>query len=349
MLVDMTIAIDAMGGDQAPEMTIKGVAQAASENPNVHFILFGDEKLIDPLLSEASVLQKRVTVHHTDQRITSDMKPSYALRSSKHSSMRLAIECASNGEAKGVVSAGNTGAYMALAKMILKTLEGIDRPAITAVMPSSRGKYVMLDLGANIECTIENIVQFALMGEVFAEYVLGIKKPSIGLLNVGVEDLKGNATVKAAQRVLRESGQLQNFYGFIEGDDIAAGTTDVVVTDGFTGNISLKTMEGTAKLLNTLLQHQIRRSFLSRFGYLFMRGAVKELKAQLDPRNYNGAIFLGLNGIAVKSHGGTDVVGFANAIKVVIEMISNGVNNHIREELASLRGKSPHIMRANHS
>jgi glycerol-3-phosphate acyltransferase PlsX len=250
--------------------------------------------------------------------------------------MRLAIDAVAAGRADGVVSAGNTGALMATAKFVLKTLPGIDRPAIATLFPTRRGDSVMLDLGANIECDADNLVQFALMGDVFARTVLGLLQPTVGLLNVGSEDLKGNDAVRGAAARLRGGMTPIRFHGFIEGDDIAAGTVDVIVTDGFTGNVTLKAIEGVAKLFSESLRGSFRYSLSARIGYLFARGALKKWAARLDPRRYNGAMFLGLAGIAVKSHGSTDAFGFANAIGVAVDLKVNGFLQKISADLARL-------------
>jgi phosphate acyltransferase len=332
----ITIALDAMGGDRAPGIVVKGAEIALQRHPEVHFLLFGAEDKIQPLLAKAPRLRKSATLHHTSEVVADDDKPSSALRTGRQSSMRLAIDAVADGRADGVVSAGNTGALMAMAKFVLKMLPGIDRPAIASFFPTRRGETVMLDLGANVECDAENLVQFALMGDVAARTVLGLIEPTVGLLNVGSEDLKGNDAVREAAARLREAVTPIHFYGFVEGDDIAAGTVDVVVTDGFTGNIAVKTAEGTAKLFSEFLESAFRHSLPARIGYLFARGALRKLRMRSDPRRYNGAIFLGLSGIAVKSHGSTDAFGFANAIGVAVDMKINGVLDKIRVELARL-------------
>ena len=332
----ITIALDAMGGDRAPGMVVKGAEIALQRHPDVHFLLFGEQDEIRPLLAKLPHLAKSVTLQHTSDVVADDAKPSLALRTGRQSSMRMAIDAVADGRADGVVSAGNTGALMALAKFALKMLPGIDRPAIASLFPTRRGESVMLDLGANIECDEENLVQFALMGDVFARTVLGLVEPTVGLLNVGSEDLKGNDAVRAAAALLRDMVTPIHFYGFIEGDDIAAGTVDVVVTDGFTGNIAVKTAEGIGKLFGEFLEAAFRHSLPARIGYLFARNALRKLRMRSDPRRYNGAIFLGLSGIAVKSHGSTDAFGFANAIGVAIDMKVNGVLDKIRVELARL-------------
>jgi glycerol-3-phosphate acyltransferase PlsX len=241
-----------------------------------------------------------------------------------------------SGEAAGVVSAGNTGALLAVAMLMLRTLPGIHRPAIAGFFPTLRSESVMLDLGANVECDADNLVQFAIMGNVFARTVLGVLHPTVGILNVGSEELKGHEAVREASAMLRNTAMPGEFHGFVEGDDIAKGTVDVVVTDGFTGNIALKTIEGTAKLYTGFLRESFRTSIMARVGYLLARPAINSLRTRVDPRRYNGAIFLGLNGIAVKSHGGTDAVGFANAIGVAIDMVVHGAIEKIKEDFARL-------------
>jgi glycerol-3-phosphate acyltransferase PlsX len=246
--------------------------------------------------------------------------------------MGMAVDAVAKGEACAVVSAGNTGAYMALSKIILKTLNGADRPAIPAILPTVQGRCVVLDVGANIDCTPEILLQFALMGEAFASYLFKIDKPSVGLLNVGSEELKGNAVVQSAYQLLKQIPDL-NFHGFVEGDHISAGKTQVIVTDGFSGNIALKTIEGTAHLIRHFLKESLEGSFLGKLGYLIARGAFKRLQKRMDPRLYNGALFLGVQGIAVKSHGGTDAVGFANAIHVAVHMAQQEFIRHVEDRL----------------
>lgn len=328
------IAIDTMGGDGAPKIVIEGAALAAARHPELSFLLYGDEIQVKPLLDKHPELKKVSELRHTPDVISNDMKPSLALRQGRKSSMRLAINAVSAGEASSVVSAGNTGALMAMAKFVLKTLPGIDRPAITSIFPTKTGKCVMLDLGANVECDAENLVQFALMGAIFCSAVLGNKYPSIGLLNIGEEELKGHDEVRTAASILRDRPLPGEFYGFVEGDDITAGTTDVVVTDGFSGNIALKSAEGTAKLIAYFLRRAFEKSLIAKIGYLLVRGAIGELKRRVDPRLYNGAMFLGLEGVCVKSHGGTDAIGFANAIGVAYDLVDRKFNDHLRGELA---------------
>jgi glycerol-3-phosphate acyltransferase PlsX len=332
-LADLTIAIDAMGGEHAPGMVVRGLDMAHQRHPEAHFLLFGDQSRIQPLLDQHPKLAQICDVRHTDAVVSDHDKPSIALRSARRSSMRLAIDAVDQGEAAGVVSAGNTGAYMAMAKVVLKTLPGIDRPAIASIVPTKRGESVMLDLGANIQCDANNLFQFALLGEVFARTVLGLKNPRVGLLNVGEEDMKGHEVLRDASALLRAPNLPILFEGFIEGDDVWDGTVDVAVTDGFTGNVALKTAEGLARLYAGMLRSAFQSSTLAKLGYLLARPALGKLRVRLDPRRYNGAMFLGLNGIAVKSHGGTDAFGFANAVGVAIDMVSQGFNEKIIQEL----------------
>ncbi|MFZ5790439.1 MAG: phosphate acyltransferase PlsX [Pseudomonadota bacterium] len=332
----IAIALDAMGGDRAPEMVVKGANMARQRFPQVRFLFFGDERRVKPLVERYRALAKVSTIRHTDQVVKGEDKPSIALRTGRNSSMRLAIDAVHQGEAAGVVSAGNTGALMAMAKVVLKTLPGISRPAIASFFPTLKGESVMLDLGANVECDADNLVQFAVMGNVFARTVLGVVSPSIGLLNVGSEDVKGHEALREASAMLRELVLPGTFHGFVEGDDIAKGTVDVVVTDGFTGNIALKSIEGTAKLYAEFLRATFKSSILSKLGYLLARPALNALRLRTDPRRYNGAIFLGLNGIVVKSHGGTDALGFANAVGVAVDMIMHKALSRITEDFGNI-------------
>ncbi|MBN9564765.1 MAG: phosphate acyltransferase PlsX [Alphaproteobacteria bacterium] len=329
----LKIALDAMGGDNAPGMVLEAIQKACQIHPTTEFILFGDERLIGPQLSQMpSQLKKAVEFIPTTEVIGPDVKPSAAVRGYRNSSMYRAIKSVVDGQAQGVVSAGNTGAYMALSMLNFKTVASISRPAIATLIPTMKGASVMLDLGANVSCDAGNLVQFAVMGSVFAKFVLGLQKPSIGLLNIGSEDLKGHDVIKEAARILKEADNL-NFVGFVEGDDIAKGTVDVIVTDGFTGNVALKTAEGVARMFATFMRQSFESSWLTKLGYLLARKPFLELKQRLDPRLHDGAIFIGLNHVAIKSHGGTDGVGFANAIGVAINTLQNQLNRHIVAEL----------------
>lgn len=333
----LTLSLDAMGGDAAPQMVVEGVNLAIQKHPDIRFLLFGREEELKPLLDKFPKVKSVSEIRHADNVVTNDEKPSVALRSGRQSSMRLAINAVADGEASGVVSAGNTGALMAMAKFVLKTLPGISRPAIATFFPTQRGESVMLDLGANVECDAENLVQFAVMGEVFARQVLGLEKPSVGILNVGAEDLKGNTAVKNAFNILQNSDLPIKFHGFIEGDDIGAGTVDVIVTDGFTGNVALKTAEGTARLFGAFLKQSLLGSLSGKIGAFLARDALRDFKMKVDPRRYNGAMFLGLNGICVKSHGGTDALGFSMAINVAVNMIRDNLNHAIRDDFSQIQ------------
>jgi len=318
-------------------MVVEGARLAHARFPEAQFVFYGVESRIKPILDRLPRLAQRSQIHHTDALITNEDKPSVALRQGRQSSMRLAIDAVRDGQAAGVVSAGNTGALMAIAKFVLRTVPGIDRPAIASYLPTLRGESVMLDLGANVDCDADILVQFAVMGEVFARTVLGVSKPTIGLLNVGIEELKGNDQVKQAAQMLRRTNLPIQFHGFIEGDDIAEGTVDVVVTDGFSGNIALKTAEGTVKLVIGYLREALKNSARGKLGYLIAKPALDKMRERIDPRRYNGAILVGLNGIVVKSHGGTDALGFANAIGVAIDMSVHGFVARIKDELERLK------------
>jgi glycerol-3-phosphate acyltransferase PlsX len=335
----VAIALDAMGGDNAPAMVIKGAHLARKRFPRITFHVFGDEARLRPLLAKYPKLARVTTVHHTDQVVKSDDKPSVALRAGRGSSMRLALDAVRDGRAAGVVSAGNTGALMAIAKFVLKTLPGIDRPAIASFFPTIRGESVMLDLGANVECDADNLVQFAVMGNVFARTVRAAADH--GAAQCRSEEMKGHEALREAATILRATNLPGEFQGFVEGDDIAKGTVDVIVTDGFTGNISLKSIEGTAKLYSEFLRQTFRSSLLAKLGYLLARPALNGLRSRVDPRRYNGAILVGLNGIVVKSHGGTDAFGFANAIAVAMDMAVNGAIEKIKDDFAHLAATPP--------
>lgn len=339
MSTSVIIALDAMGGDNAPRAVLRGANIARKRFPNVQFLLFGPEGTLAPLLKRMARLRKAATIVDTPDVVGDQDKPSAALRAGRNSSMRKAIEAVREGKAHGVVSAGNTGALMAMAKVVLRTLPGIDRPAMASFFPTLRGESVMLDLGANIDCTEDNLVQFAVMGEMFARTVLGSLQPTVGLLNVGSEEMKGHEELRAAAAILR--GYPINFHGFVEGNDIAAGTVDVIVADGFSGNVALKSAEGTARLISEFLRQTFKSSILAGIGYLFARPALRKLRARLDPRRYNGAVFLGLNGIAVKSHGSSDALGFATAIGVAVDMAANGFIQRMAGEFTELEQSRP--------
>lgn len=329
----VTIALDAMGGDFAPQAVIDGAAKIAEQRSDIFFKIYGDEEKIKPLIANHNALKSCSFVIHTTSVIGAADKVTHAIHHGKESSMWLAIQAHKNGEADAVVSSGNTGALMAISKILLKTIPGVDRPAITTLLPNSSGKIAMLDLGANVDCNSENLLQFALMGNAYAKIVLNISQPKIGLLNIGSEDVKGNDVVRAALSLIKEQASHLNFIGFVEGNDICSGSMDVVVTDGFTGNIALKTVEGTAKMMKSLIKEVISSSFLAKLALLLIKPSLKKINSRIDPRLYNGAMFLGLNGIVVKSHGWADAISFESAINVAISLVEGKINEQINQEL----------------
>lgn len=331
--LQLPIALDAMGGDNAPGCVLEGAAQALVRHPGLNFLLFGNRPMLESVLKNMPALAAASVIVHADSVIAGNDKPSVAVRRGRDSSMWLAIQSVKEGKACAVVSAGNTGALMAMSKLILRTLPGISRPAIAALFPTLRGDSVMLDLGANVESDAKDLYNFAVMGNAFARAVLGLSRPKIGLLNVGSEELKGRDEVKETNELLRNSPLPLNYYGFIEGNDIAMGKVDVVVTDGFTGNVALKTAEGTARLIRTYLKDAFNSSPLAKTGGLMASGALKAVKGKLDDRKRNGAMFLGLAGITVKSHGGADAFSFSNAISVAVELVAHHINTRIIEEI----------------
>jgi glycerol-3-phosphate acyltransferase PlsX len=329
-----------MGGDLAPAVVLEGINYSISnpENKDVHFILFGDEDQVAPLLKKHPAVAKAVTFIHCSEVITGDTEPRLAIRGLKDSSMRKAIEAVAAGDADGVVSAGNTGAYMALSKLILKTLEGIYRPAITSTLPTTKADpVVFLDLGANTDVTPEVMVQFCLMGQAYSKCMMNRQNPTVALLNVGSESLKGNMVVREAHNLVQQTDLVKNYVGYVEGDDILQGTVDVIVTDGFTGNIALKTIEGTVKFMGYLMKEELSREWRTKLGALLARPAFSAFKSRVDPRRYNGAPFLGLRGISVKSHGGTDAYGFSFALQVAINLVRHRVNDRIQNEVSLMQ------------
>ena len=330
------IAIDAMGGDVGPEVTIRGLVQTHLERPNAAFLLFGNEEAIQAELSQNKSLQAVCTVHHCEKEVSMDAKPSVALRQGrKVSGMWRGVDAVKQGEAQAFVSAGNTGALMAMGKVVLRTLPGIERPAMAAIWPTVRGESVVLDVGANIGGTAAHYAQFAVMGAAYARTVFGLSEPEIGLLNIGVEEVKGTDEVKEAAELLTLSDL--NFKGFVEGDGIGRGDVDVVVTDGFTGNIALKTAEGTARQIGEYLRQAMGSSLLSKIGYVFSMGAFKALRKRMDPNAANGGMLLGLNGIVVKSHGGADADGFATAVEVAIEAAEADILGAISSDIEAMQ------------
>lgn len=307
-----TIALDAMGGDFGPKVVVPAALSALSKNEDLHLILVGDQEQIESQLQSSS--HDRLSVYHASQIVEMDDPPAQALRSKKDSSMRVAINLVKEGHAQACVSAGNTGALMATARYVLHTLAGIDRPAINTTLPSIEGHTYMLDLGANVDCKAENLFQFAVMGSVLASAVDDIELPKVGLLNVGQEAIKGNDQVKEAN-VLLENSSL-NYVGYVEGDGIYCGEVDVVVCDGFVGNVSLKTSEGVSKLISDFAKRSFTKNLYTKFIALLATPIMNEFKGSIDPRRYNGASLLGLKGIVIKSHGSADAFSFENAISI---------------------------------
>jgi glycerol-3-phosphate acyltransferase PlsX len=321
------IAIDGVGGDNGPAAVFGGLA--GSDASDFHFIIFGDSETFKEHLH---LIPGHVSyeIRHAEIAVTGEMSVASSLRAGRDSGMGLAIQAVRTGEAGAVISSGNTGLYMALAKIILKTVTGIDRPAIASVIPGKNGKSVCLDLGANAECSVKNLVDFAIMGEALARSVFNKEDVRLALLNIGTEETKGSHLVKGTATILKKL--FENYVGFVEGDDFGKGDVDVIVTDGFTGNVALKTIEGTAKYVVSELRDALSESLLSRIGAAFAMSSLDSLKKKLDPRLYNGAILLGLNGVAVKSHGNSDEIGFANAVKFTCNVLNNNIFDRIREQ-----------------
>jgi len=325
-----------MGGDDAPEVVLHGADIVRRWYPELRFRAFGQENVIRAGLEKFPALQEAVTIIHTDETVDADDKPSAALRQRANSSMRLAINDVKDGHSVGVVSGGNTGAFMAMSKFVFRTLPGVERPAITGRMPTMSGTdCVMLDMGANVECSARNLYQFAVMGEAFFRAALKEQAPRIGILNIGSEELKGHESLREAAQMIRESHLADHFLGFVEGNDIGEGNVDVVVTDGFTGNVALKSAEGIGRLCRYHIKRAIVRNFLTKLGGLLLKKSLDDMRDALNPSTRNGGMLLGLNGIAVKSHGGADALGFANAIRVAHHMAVYRVNEKITTDLQS--------------
>jgi len=338
----LTVSIDAMGGDAGPAVVVSALLKTIQRHSTgtVNFILHGDEAELNPLVARQPKLAGRVTVRHAPGRVSMEDKPSHVLRRGKDTSMWHTINCVKEGDADVAVSAGNTGALMAVSMFGLGIIEGISRPAIAVIWPTLKGQTIVLDVGANVGATDEMLVDFAVMGEAFAHAIFGLANPTVGILNVGAEEQKGNESVRGAAQILRNSNLPMDFHGFVEGDDIAKGTVDVVVTDGFTGNIALKTAEGTARLVGSYLRSALKRSFMSKLGAVIASGALQTLRRKLDPRAQNGGVFLGLNGVVVKSHGGADAVGFASALDMAIDMARADINARITTDRSRITAES---------
>ncbi len=329
----LTLAIDAMGGDAGPEAVVSGAARAVEAGLGARLVFFGDAALIEPLVkAEASL--SGAEIRHADGVVSMTDKPSQVLRRGQNTSMWAAISAVKEASAGAVVSCGNTGGLMALSIKQLGIIDGVDRPAMTALWPTPRGRTVVLDVGANVEATDNQLVQFAIMGEAFFRSLTGEQKPIVGLLNVGAEELKGHEIVRSAARILREADPEMSFAGFIEGNDISKGTVDVVVTDGFTGNVALKTAEGAARLVGSWLKQALTASLITRVGALLLRVQLMRLKERMDPSSVNGAVFLGLNGLIVKSHGGADAAGVKSAIEMAASLASRPFRDEVAETIA---------------
>ena len=334
------IAIDAMGGDKAPKSIISGLAISSIRNPSINYIIYGDANKIEPLIKNREQLKAVSKIVHVEDWIRGDEKASRSLRRSKTTSMGLAISAVAKGEADAIVSAGNSGALLAMSIFGLRKLPGISRPALAAVMPTISGEVIALDLGANIDCSSQNLIDFSLMGIIFAKNVLGKPNPRLAFLNVGEEDTKGSNMIHEAASVL-ENSHFSSFYkGYVEGDKIISGDYDVVVCDGFSGNVMLKTAEGTAKLCAAYLKQVFGSSILGKISYAIGRSSFLSIRKKMDPRKHNGAVLLGLNGIVVKSHGGTDSIGFAHAVDLATEMSVGNYNELIKNELDKIKTNS---------
>ncbi len=331
----VTLAVDCMGGDHGPSVTVPAVLSFLARDPEVVIILVGREDVLRPLIAGKGFAD-RMRIQHASEVVAMDDSPSLAMRNKKDSSMRVAVNLVKQGDAQAAVSAGNTGALMAISRFVLKTLPGIDRPAIASVLPSMKGETYVLDLGANVDCGPEHLLQFGIMGATLASVSKHIERPSVGLLNIGEEEIKGNEVVKQAAELLRRSGL--NFYGNVEGNDIFKTVTDVVVCDGFVGNVALKASEGVAQMMSTFLRQEFERNVFTRLGALLVLPILKSFKKRLDPRLYNGASLLGLRGIVLKSHGSADVVAFENALfraaaqarEGLVERVSKGIAEQLQ-------------------
>ncbi|HTV70760.1 MAG TPA: phosphate acyltransferase PlsX [Rhizobiaceae bacterium] len=337
------ISIDAMGGDHGPAVTIPALARVLERRPDVRFLIYGHQDQVRPVLDGVARLKGASEFVHCDIAVRMDDKPSQALRHGRwKSSMWKAIEAVKNGDADVCVSAGNTGALMAMSKFCLRTMASIDRPAIAAIWPNMRSESVVLDVGATIGADAQLLVDFSILGAAMARALFDVERPTVGLLNVGVEEIKGQEEVKEAGKVLREVNlKSLDYKGFVEGDDIAKGTVDVVVTEGFAGNIALKTAEGTARQIAGYLRSAMSRTLMAKIGYFFARQAFERLREKLDPRRSNGGVFLGLNGIVVKSHGGTDEEGFSAAIELGYDMVRNRLLERIKADLEFYHARMP--------
>ncbi|MBL8655955.1 MAG: phosphate acyltransferase PlsX [Altererythrobacter sp.] len=332
------IAVDAMGGDEGVRVMVEGAALARRRHDKFKFLLVGDQPKIEAALARHPGLTAASEILHCEDVVAGDEKPSKALRRAKTTSMGLAVNAVKKGDAGAAVSAGNTGALMAMSKLALRTMPGIDRPALAALLPTlGETDVIMLDLGANRECDARNLVQFAIMGAAYARIVNDRPRPSVRLLNIGTEETKGTDELQEAAAVLKAASGLElDFAGFVEADKINRGTCDVIVTDGFSGNIALKAIEGAARFVTDLLRNAFSSSFRSKVGFLVSRPATELLRHHLDPNNHNGAVFLGLNGVVVKSHGSASAKGVANAVEVAARLLEDDITDRIKQDMAEL-------------
>ena len=336
----VTVAVDAMGGDHGPSTTVPACVDFLAAAPEARVVLVGAAEQLEALLAKTlPSLRERITIRAASEVVDMDEPPAEALRRKKDSSMRVAINLVKEGAADACVSAGNTGALMAIARFVLKTLPGIDRPAIASPLPTKTGATLVLDLGANVNCTPDHLVQFAAMGSALASAVSGIERPSIGLLNIGEEDIKGSDPVKQAAELLK--GSTLNYYGNVEGDDIYMGTTDVVVCDGFVGNVMLKTSEGLAHMLYEFLKTEFTRNLLTRMAAAVVYPVLKSFKRRIDPRRFNGATLVGLKGVVIKSHGGADAFAFTNALQRAAAEVEHGVLEKITQRISEMSSPRP--------
>ncbi len=342
------ISLDLMGGDFGPEVIVPAAALSLERRPDIRFLLYGQEDVCRPLIARHPKLAERSEFHHCDVAVRMDDRPSQALRHGRwRSSMWRSIEAVKSGDAVACISAGNTGALMAMSRFCLRMMAGIERPAIAAIWPTLRGDSIVLDVGATVGANSRQLIEFAMMGAAMARALFDIERPSVALLNIGVEEIKGQEEVKEAGRLLREANlPTIDYHGFVEGDDLGRGTVDVVATEGFSGNIALKTAEGTAKQLVGYLRSAMERTFLARIGFMLAKSAFDRVKEKMDPSRVNGGVFLGLNGIVIKSHGGADIAGFAAAIDVGYDMARNGLLAKIDEELKLFHARHPDLTKA---
>ena len=332
MTARVTIAIDAMGGDHGAHVTVPAALEVLQQHANTKIILVGQQDvLVEELLTHRATVSERLAIHHASQTVEMDELPSQALRGKKDSSMRVAINLVKEGVADACVSAGNTGALMATARFVLKTLPGIDRPAIITALPTIKGHTHVLDLGANVDTTAEHLFEFAVMGSVLTSAVENIERPTVALLNIGEEEIKGNEGVKEAARLIAASSL--NYIGYVEGDDIFKGAADVVVCDGFVGNVALKTTEGVARMIRHFMKQEFQRNLLTKLAAVVAMPVLKSFARKIDPRRYNGASFVGLQGIVIKSHGNADIFAFTTAINEALIEVEKNVPERIRSQL----------------